>query len=216
MSRTKKVFAIFTLLAAGALPGLADQTNVVQHLSFQLMGLTQGPTVTNRNSVDTSVDFTRVGNRQVIQALGLATGHAFSRNADLVVVTPLGGGSSSIQVRDAGTTVDVTTYFTYQVLSGSVGNAQANLRTGRASGSNYFVEEFALIDAPGLVPLTLHFDVRGVASETWTTTPNQGTRSEVTAEVTGSGDNGGVVLILQGSVQVQGYSLEVVSGGWTT
>lgn len=211
------VTAMAAVLGAGTAQILADQTNVVQNLSIQLVSYKQGQTVTNRNIVDTSVDQARIGNRQVISELGTATGNSFSQAADLVVVTPMAGGNSSIQVRDGTTVVDVSTYFTYQMVSGSVSHSIANLKTGKSSGVEYSVQEFGLMDAPGLAPLTVHFDVRGVAVESWATGGALGTQNDLTAEVSGSGDDGGNVLILRGTVRVRGYSLEVVPGGsWTT
>lgn len=208
--------AVMALIAAlGTSASLADETNVVQTLDFQLNGFQQGASKTNGNVISTRVAGVRVRTRDVINALSSATGVAFSKSASLVVVTPLGGGTSSIQIRDGTTTVDVTTFFSYQAVGGVVSASETNLRTGRAAGDDFSIQAFTLTDSPGYNPLGLHFDLRGLAEQTWTTTA-QGTRTELSAEVTGSGDSNGNTLIFQGLVRVHGYSLEILSGGWTT
>ncbi len=210
MKQLFKLTSLSILLAAACLPVMADQTNVVQDLTINLSGLGQGQSVTNGNVVTTHTTPQHIRTADVIEALGTATGSSFSTTAKLVVITPLGGGTSSIAVRDGTTSVDVTAFFVDEQTSGSVGSSQLNLKTGRNSTTDYSIQHLALVDAQGVTPLTLHFDVRGIAVETSLSTATQAGRSQLDAYVSGAGDIGGKVVILEGRIRVQGYTLEVV------
>lgn len=188
----------------------ADQTNVVQNVSIQLFGVRQGGTYTNRGFVITSADVARVDARRVIAALGAATMNSFSSTSRLVVVTPLGGGASSFQVRDGGNAVDVTGFFTYEQLSDSVQDSFLNTRTGRSFSTDYSIQRLALHDAEGCPALTLSFDVRGFATVSST---NGGQSSEVRIEAAGTGNRGEDLLIIQGTINVRGRMLEIVPDG---
>jgi hypothetical protein len=210
MNQHVKIPALAALLLSTALQSKADQTNLVQHLSIRLSGITQGPTETNKNVVKTSADFARVGTADVIKQLGIATGNSFSDQADLVVVTPLPSGSSSIVIRDGNSSVNVSSFFIYEVKSGFVTSSQSNLKTGRTSSTDYSVQRLALIDSPNYPLLSLHFDLQGIAVEMSTTGPSMATRTELDASVSGWGDQEGKLLLLEGTFRVHGYSLEVV------
>lgn len=126
------------------------------------------------------------------------------------MVTPLSGGNSAIVVRDGAASVDVSAFFVYEVKSGVVTTAQVSLKTGRGNSSNYSIQRLALVDSPAHAPLTLHFEVQGVATETSLMLPNAPTRTELDAGVVGWGDQAGNLLLLQGSFSIHGNSLEVV------
>jgi hypothetical protein len=205
--------AMVTLLTLAAAPGHAAQTNLVQNINIHLLGLKQGRTVTNGNLVSTSVDLTRIGSRQVIDALGDVTGNSFSWTARLVLVSPLGGGDVLVQVRDGDNKVDVTTFFVVQPLSDSVQSSQLNTRTGRSFATDYYVQRFALQNSQGFAPLALHFDVSGFATETSANGINSRPGSELRIEAAGSGDRSGSLLILQGVIGVFGNTLEVDDSG---
>jgi hypothetical protein len=211
MKQHVKISAVATLLVLGALQIKADQTNLVQDLGIHLKGITQGATVTTKNVVKTATDSVKVGTADVIQQLGAATGNTFSDTANLVVVTPLPSGSSAIVIRDGTASVDVTSFFVYEVKSGFVSSSQSNLKTGRASSTDCSIQRLALVDSSGSPALTLHFDVQGIATETSTTDPSTGTRTGLDASVSGSGDENGKVLLLEGMFRIQGNTLEVVS-----
>ena len=185
-----------------------DTTNVVQNLSVQFFGVTQGGTFTNRNLIVTSANNVRVDTRRVIAALGNATANTFSLASRLVVVTPLGGGSPTFQVRDGTKSVDVTSFFTYETLSGTVESSISGFSSGRSFETDYNLQRLALQD--GSSPISLHFDVSGLA----TTTIN-GSRAvgDVTIDAAGAGSNNGNLILLQGGVSIHGQSLEVVPGG---
>src|ERR1017187_10574877 len=88
--------AMAALISLGVPQAHALQTNVVQGLSILLGGVQPGGPVTNRSSITRGIASARIETRQVIQALGAATVKTFSQQARLVIVTPLGGGNSSI------------------------------------------------------------------------------------------------------------------------
>jgi hypothetical protein len=212
MKLSSKLAAVLLLLAA-ALPSRADHTNLVQTLHLQLLGLKQGATTTAGNLTSTSVDAVPVGSRHVIKALGVATGNSFTTDARLMLITPLNGGNSSVEVRDGDAKVDVSGFF-YQVLvSASVSSSTSNSRSGRSSGNDYSIQEFVMQDNPDYPPVSLHFSVRGVTVVSSSSSPVAGSSSELSASVSGSGDRDGELLILQGGVDVKGRALEVVPDG---
>jgi hypothetical protein len=99
-----KLAAMAALISLGVSQARADQTNVVQNIGIQFRGVQPGGPVTNQFTVTTGIAPAKIDTRQVIQALGAGTANTFSGRARLVLVTPLGGGFSSIQVRDVNTT----------------------------------------------------------------------------------------------------------------
>ena len=132
------------LISVGVFQAHADNTNVVQNLSVQLRGVQPGGPVTNRNTIITGLSPARIENRNIIQALGLATSNLFSRAAKLVVVTPLGGGDSAIQVRDGTNRVDVSDYFRHTQSSDSVSGSVSNTVTLRTVNLDYSIQRFSL------------------------------------------------------------------------
>ena len=191
----------------------ADQTNLVRNLEIQLAGVQQGDATTIKNTTTISVDKAFIDTGDVIKALGVATGNSFSRRARLVVVTPIPSGASTIEVRDGGNQIDVSAFFVQSHVSGTVGRSTSNTKTGRSEGSNYSYQEFSLVDPGGYTPLPLHYSVRGIGVENFSTPAIPGPRSELRADVAGAGDDNGALLILQGNIRVTGQSVEVVTGG---
>ena len=208
--------AICTFLCIGIAQAQPFQTNTVQNLSIQLFGVTQGGTTTNGGFVLTSADSVRVDTRRVIQALAAATRNTFSSTSKLAVVTPLGGGSSSIQVRDGSTKVDVTGFFIHEQSSDSVTSLFLNTKTGRSFGSEYSIQQFALQDSGGFPSLSVHFNVSGFAVDTTGSRWNAGQGNQLEINASGTGDHDGHLLILQGFINVFGNAVEAVPGGVTT
>ena len=194
----------------------AQQTNMVQNLSIQLFGVSQGGSFSFGGTTGTNVNSTRIDTRQVIQALATATFNTFSPTSKLVVVTPLGGGDPRIQVRDGNNDpVDVTDYFNFQALTDSINGSTSNSRNGRSTSVSYQIARFALQDADGQT-LSLHFDVNGFTSTSSSTGGFLPQGPITDANVAGSGDRNGGLIILQGSIEIFGKTLEVVSGGGVT
>ena len=210
---TKSKLTILFLLLSAATQAYADQTNLVQQLQIHLSGLTQGPTVTNRNTVVTESQPVLLNDRLIIDALGAATGNSFSQSASLVVVRALPNGAPRVAVQDGAHRVDVAAYFVAERLSDVVRRSAYNLRTGVGSAADHSVERLALADVDGYPVLSLHFDVDGIAVNTTVTSPATGPLTEWHANVAGQGDNNGAVWLLQGTVRVTGHTLEVVTGG---
>ena len=105
----------------------------------------------------------------------------------------------TIAIRDGGNSVDVSGFFVHSYLSDAVGRSTANSKTGKSSGSNYSIQEFVLQDVDGYQPLALHYSVSGVAVENFSIPAIPGPRSELSADVSGTGDSAGNLLILQGT-----------------
>ena len=203
--------ALFAMaIGLGPAQTFADQTNLVQNLHIQLFGISQGGTTTNRGVITTSANFTPMGTRQIIAALGTVTGNTFSSASRLVLVTPQDGSAPSVQVRDGDNTVDVSAFVVSQALSGTVVQSTTNQRSGRSFGTQYSVQRLVLQDGSGAPALGLHFDVNGLSVQ------NTGFGNGASnISVVGVGDVGGNSVIVQGFIDVTGGTLEVVSGGFT-
>jgi hypothetical protein len=203
-------FGITALIILGTVARVnADQTNLVQGLYLHLTGVSQGTTQTNGNIERTSLSPLTIETHDVITVLGSASGNSFSDAAKLVLITPLAGSSPTIWVRDGTVSVEVTSFFEYEVKTGVLTSSVTNLKSGRNSSSDYSIQRLALAGAPS-ANLAIHFDVQGIAAQN-TVTGVAGARTELNASVTGFGDEGGQLLILEGSFRLHGSSLEVVS-----
>jgi hypothetical protein len=212
LMKVMKIAAMLALLAlATTTQSRADHTNLVQTINLRLYGLKQGATTTNRSLVMTSVNTVRLDTRQVIQALAAATANTFSPTSRLALVTPLNGGSPSVQVRDGDVRVDVTGFFVLEQIGTSVTSGIVNTRTGASVQTTYSIQRLALREVEDPSALTVHFDVNGLAVDTTTTNigrhwPGNGS----TIDVTGTGDRHGAPLVIQGTISVIGNSLEIV------
>ncbi len=200
-----KQAVLSAFISVGVFQAHAVQTNVVQNLSIQLRGVQPGGPVTNRSSIATGISPAKIETRDVIKALGLATSNLFSKTARLVIVTPLAGGDSAIQVRDGTNRVNVTGFFLHTQVSAVVSGSISNFLTLRTVGLGYSIQRFALRDGPGGAALGLHFDVSGFAAER-----TSGPGGQLELDAAGAGDAGGSPLILRGEIDVQGDRLEVV------
>ena len=206
--KLSKIVAVAALLTLGMFQVGANQTNVVQSLGILLRGVQSGGPTTNRLVVTTGIAPILIDTRKIIQLLGTATANTFSNSARLVLITPLGGGQSVIQVRDRNNTVDVTGFFAHQQSSGLVSGTETTLRTGRSVNLDYSIQQFALKD-DGVSPgLALHFNVSGFASEV--AQAGLPGVSNLLLDASGSGDLNGNLLILSGLIEVQGGRLEVM------
>jgi hypothetical protein len=204
-----KFAAVAALLTLGTVQLRADQTNIVETIQIRLLGLKQGATTSNRTAVVTSVDTVRLDNRQVIRALGSSTGNSFSPASRLVLVTPMNGTAATVQVRDGNLTVDVTGHFALEQLSTAVTSSALINRTGASTQTSYSIQRFALQDdVYGNV--SLHFSVSGIATDTATNRTRRGQRTELNIDAAGSGDSEGTPLVIQGSINLSGETLEVV------
>lgn len=211
MNQIVRSAVLATLFAMWGTVARADQSNLVQNLNIRLSGTSNGTTETNKNEVRAQLDFVHLSTADLIQQLGATTGNQFSDMAKLVVVTPLAGGNSAIQVRDGSTSVDVTRFFEYEIKSPSVSTGETNLKTGRASSTAYSIQRLALVDSANSPALNLHLDLQGIAIQSSVTGSNTGNQSRLEIHVSGWGDDTSKALIFEGSVRVDGYSLEAVT-----
>ena len=195
-----------------AVQAWADQTNLVRNLDIQLVGLQQGETTTIKNITTTTVDKVNVETADVINAIGAAIGNTFSPAAQLVVITALPSGPVTIAIRDGGNSIDVSGFFSQSYLSHAVGKSTANSKTGRSNGSNYSIQQFGLQDVDGYQALAFHYAVSGVAVENFSIPAIPGPGRELSADVSGTGDSAGNLLVLRGTLRVHGQTIEVVPG----
>lgn len=220
----KKPFGIIPIaalmLAGAAQTTLAQtQTDEVLVLNIQLKAVSQGPTTTNRAGVvSSSVQVHRITSGEIIQVLGASTGNSFSTNAHLVLLTPTNDLDNwTVQVRDGSVQVDVSGFITHQPGTTEVGSSSFNPRTGNASGADYGVDGFSLHDQGGFPALTEHFSVSGltITSSRGVVRRGQvvGQVDRVDAQVSGTGDNNGNAIVIQGSVHAVGNSTEVITIG---
>jgi len=203
-----KFAAMAALLVIVTAQTRAEQTNIVETIQIRLLGLQQGDTRTNRNQVVTSVDTTWLGTDRVIQSLAAATGNSFSRSSRLVLVTPMDGGTSSVEVRDGDLTVDVTGFFVLEQIGDSVTGSVLNLRSGHSTQTIHSVQHFVLQDAPGYPALNMHFDITGLGNDSSNDFRRRGNGLNIFGS--GAGDRNGASLVIQGSISVSGQTLEVV------
>ena len=213
MKSVKLAVAALSLVATLS-QAQTDQTNLVQTLQVNLQAVSQGATTTNRNIVSTSLDSDRLNSGDIIASLGPVLGYNFSQSSRLVLVTPVDGGFTKIEVRDGNLKVDVTGFVVFEQVGGAITRGVQNLRTGDSSHSTFSIHRLALQDNWGYEPLPLSFDARGLAVDNETTPQRRWSRRariDLRADVTGSGDRAGDALIIQGTVTVSGGTLEVVT-----
>src|SRR5882762_6160711 len=179
--KSLKLAAVTVALFTAITQAHADQTNFVQTLHVRLSAMKQGGTTTNRNVVVTSVDTDRLDTRQIIGGIGAVIGNTFSSTSRLVLVSPVAGGNPSIEIRDASSKVDVTGFFVFEQIGGSVTRGVHFLRTGDSVQSTFSIQRLALQDVSGYPSLSLHFDVRGLATDSVNTREEHGPRIEFRA-----------------------------------
>jgi hypothetical protein len=198
------------LLAIYTTPATAEQTNVVEYIHIRLLGYAQGETVKKGNQEVTQIQPVRLSTARVINALGQVTGKGFSPLSRLVLVTPAGGGVSSVEVRDGNTKVDVTGFFALETIGTPVVSSVLNTRNGQSSRVTYSIQRFALQDDPGYnQSLGLHFDLSGFSIDN-SSNPKPRFGNLLRVDGAGVGDDGGKSLVIQGEVGVSGSSIEVV------
>jgi hypothetical protein len=210
MKYTTKHAVIATCIGLAAVQAWADQTNLVRNLDINLLGVGQGGSTTIRNVTVTTVTRNRVGTADIINAIGTATGNGFSQSARLVSIVPLANGSPTIAIRDHGNSVDVSAFFNRTSVSDEVAKSTVNNRNGKANGSTYSLQQFALQNADGYPALALHYVVTGVAVEDFSIPAIPGPYLGLSAEVSGTGDSDGSLLIIQGSIRIFGQRVEVI------
>lgn len=211
--KSLKLAALTIAIVTAITQAHADQTNFVQTLHVRMSAMKQGGTTTNRNVVITSVDTERLDTRQIIGGIGAVIGNSFSRSSRLVIVTPVEGGIPGIEIRDGDSKVDVTGFFVFEQIGGSVTRGVHFLRTGDSVHTTFSIQRLALQDFPGYPSLTLHFDVRGLGVDTVNSRDENGSPLDFRADVSGSGDSNGSPIVIQGSISLSGGTIEVVTGG---
>ncbi len=212
MINAKCIIPTAALLMAVALqtaPAQVTNTEEALVLNFNLNGVSQGPTATTPGGVASDVRVSTITSRDVIQVLGAATGNNFSRKARLILITPTNNLEDwTVQIQDGGTTVDVTGFVVHNPGGASVGSAFVNNRTGAANGTEYSIDGFGLQDQAGYPSLSAHFGVSGFTATTSTGLVNRrgqviGQTDSIQADVSGTGDSNGQLLIIEGTVDAE-------------
>ena len=197
------------LLAAALQTAPAQVTNIDEALvlDYHLDAVSQGPTTSTTAGVATDVQVSRITSRDIINVLGAATGNTFSARARLVLLTPTNNlGDWTVQIQDGTTAVDVTGFISHQQTSPSVGSAWLANRTRTVGGTEYSIDGFTLQDQAGYPSLTAHFSVSGFTATTSVGEVNRrgqvvGQLDSIQADVSGTGDSNGQLLIIEGLVQ---------------
>jgi hypothetical protein len=214
----KFIPAAALLMAAALQTAPAQTTNIDEALvlNFNLNAVSQGPTTTTPAGVVADVKVSTITSRDIIVVLGTATGNTFSRKARLVVLTPTNNLEDwTVQIQDGSTVVDVTGFVGHQPGSASVGSAWVARRTLAAGGTEYSIDGFSLHDQGGSPALSEHFSVSGFTATTSTGQVNRrgqviGQVDSIDADVSGTGDSNGSLLIIEGNVDVDGIGTEAV------
>jgi hypothetical protein len=212
MKKAIGLASLTALLAAGtAATGMAQitvaPTNVTLDLDFYLTTVSQGTVVTNGSNVINGVQFGSITESSIIKDLGTSTSNTFSRRAELALVTPVNDPDDwTVLVKDGSNTVDVTGFFTFTPGTNSVGRTVINSSDETVSDTSYSIDGFALHDATNFPPLTTHFHVRGfTVITTRGVVPTAaaglvGVPEGIGADVSGQGETGGNLLIIEGLV----------------
>lgn len=211
MSNLSKIISVAALFMAGlAQTNFAQaQTNEVLSLNIDLTAVSQGPATTNHQGTITDLQCSRITSRSIIQVLGTALGDTFSRRAKLVVVTPTNSLENwTIQIDDGtNAPVDVTGFFGHQPGSVSVSGTKTD-RKGNASVTDFSVDSFSLLDQTNSPALTEHFSVSGfTVLESKAVVKHHGTvvgqSVNISAQVSGAGDNKGTPTVITGSITAE-------------
>jgi len=172
-------FAILTALAAlDAVQASAKETNLVQHLFFNLTAWYQGPTVTNGSIIISNANSRTIVTKQVINWLGQATTNNFT-NASLLIIKQLGVTNPATRfvvrekIKGVATNVDVTPFFSRTFGAPQVASTSLNTTNGALNGTFYGGVGFRLQDATNYPSLKGHFDVGGFRITTFTTLQNK-------------------------------------------
>jgi hypothetical protein len=207
---TLATIAAWTLAATSPTASAQVQTDEVMAMNIQLTMVVQGPTTTTRNTVSTGVNVVRVTTRDVINALGTATGNSFSRNARLVLLTPTNNLDYflwTFQVQDGSNNVDVTSFFGHEP-GPSVGSASLNTRNGSTSATDYSIDTFTINDSGAFPPLSFHFSGGGFTVTTSHGVVQQGhvvgQMDRINANVSGTGDYQGGSAVIEGTISAVG------------
>ena len=112
--------------------------------------------------------------------------------------------------------VDVTGFFGHQPGFPSVGGAWTNTKTGVSGVTDFSVDSFSLQDQGGYPALSMHFSVSGFTVLNSRTVLNRkgtvvGQADNISAQVSGTGDNQGNTTVITGSITAEGIGTETVT-----
>jgi hypothetical protein len=181
-------------------------TNVILDLDFNLLTVAQGSVITNGSNVINNVVLGKITEATIIRDLGTSTSNTFSRNAELVLETPINSPNVwSVFVRDGTNSTDVTGFFTFTPGSNSVGRTVINGMSQTVSDTSFSIDSFAFHDNAGLPAVQTHFEVSGFTIVTSggvvpTAAGPLGIPESFNANVSGTGATDGKLIIIEGSI----------------
>jgi hypothetical protein len=222
MNTTFKIIPTAALLMAAALQTAPAQTTNIDAalvLNFNLNAVSQGPATTTSAGAVSDVQVSRITSRDIIAVLGAATGNIFSKQARLVVLTPTNDLETwLVHVQDGANDVDVTGFVGHAAGAASVESAFVHRRTGATGGTEYSIDGFSLQDQAGFPALSKHFSVSGFTATASRDVVNRagqitGQANSVDADVSGTGDSNGQLLIIEGTVDADGIGTQPVVTG---
>jgi len=214
------MISVAALIMAGAAQTCLAQTQTdeVLVLNFDLTALSQAAVTTSSDGLMSEVQVTKITSKSIIQVLGTALGINFSHKSKLLALAPTNFLDDwTIQVQDGtNVAVNVSGFFGHQPGFPSVGGAWINTKTGVSGVTDYSVDSFSLQDQGGYPTLTTHFSVSGFTILDSRTVLNRkgavvGQDDNISAQVSGTGDNQGNPTVITGSVSAEGVGTETVT-----
>jgi hypothetical protein len=208
-----KLAKLTVISAVALLSGLtqtqAANTNVVQHVTFALTYLEQGPT--NHPSTNITVHKAikvQVTTKDIIQALCAATTNTFVKGDSLVRVININAttNETTFEIRNGtNTAIDVTGFFTLSHSTNSVDAYSTDSATGITSGVTTDITFLTLANVPPY-NLLANFKLGGLTATTHTSIKDGKSVigvDEVSAVVAGTGaDTNGMPAVISGTVNV--------------
>ena len=190
---------IGTMLAAGLVQSRAQPTNVLIAVNISLSGMAR--------TGDNTAERARISTRDVISAIGTATGNTFSTKAKLLAVFPVGGDVHFI-VRDG--TTDVAAPITVTRI-GSV-DVKKTATSGAITGASSSILGFGYNGGAGHIS----FDVQGYTTASESNRGSGHALLDDTAPMTfrssvnGTGtDVNGHDAVFQGTISGSGRKVEI-------
>ena len=226
MKKNLFVYSVVLLSLASVVSLPAATTNLVQNLSFKLTAWSQGPTVTNGNTVSVTANTQSIVTKDIIGWLGTATTNRFT-NSQLLVVNQLNvpNSKSVIMVRTTSkvsktqsitNNVDVSDFFASVTYAATVNNYTYSKSNNVVNpGTYYGYWGFYLFSDTNYPSLPVTFQVAGLGVDSAINVV--GSKKAVLGladqfaitNAAGTGMLNSNVFIIAGNIIISGKTLEV-------
>jgi hypothetical protein len=206
------ILAALCGLNSNASETTSQQTNFAQPLNIDFT-VTIGGTASTADGVTVpSALRKRLTTADVIDALGTSLGANFSTNAQLLLALS-GTGSFIVSVKDgAKAGVNVTGYFVFDPSSNYIESVSYRTNTGSLVTNFQAMETFGLQNGARAGTVPWHFTVAGLTQASYREIETGGTPSvqgfALNAQVSGSGDYGGVFALFEGVISSESAGAE--------